>query len=69
MKRVLYILSVLLVSLLLVGSMLVAVLTSDRVETAAVQLAAEELAHALGTEAKVEAIEYRFPARLRITGI
>ena len=35
MKRVLYILGVLIVSLLLVGGMLVAALTSDRVETAA----------------------------------
>ena len=66
MKRVLYILGVLLVSLLLVGSMLVAVLSSDKVETAAVQLATAELSRALGTNAQVGGVEYRFPARMTI---
>ena len=42
MKRVGYIISVILVSILLVGSMIVCVLSSDRVETAAVNLVAEE---------------------------
>lgn len=69
MKRVLYIVAVLLMSLLLVGGMLVAALTSDRVETAAVRLAAGELSRALGTRATVEAVEYRFPARLAIRGV
>ena len=64
MKRFLYILGVLLVSLLLVGVMLVGVLMSDKVETAAVRLATAELSRALGTEASVGAVEYRFPARL-----
>ena len=66
MKRIGYILAVLLVSVLLVGSMLVAALSSDRVETAAVRLAAEEFSRALGTQATVGAVEYRFPARLAI---
>ena len=65
-KRILYILSVLLASILLVLAMLLAALTSDRVETSAVQLATHELARALGTRAHVGAIEYRFPARLAI---
>lgn len=65
----LYIVAVLMVSLLLVSSMLVAVLTSDKVETAAVRLAAEELSRALGTRATVEAVEYRFPARIAIRGV
>ena len=69
MKRVLYILGVLIVSLLLVGGMLVAALTSDRVETAAVHLASKELSSALGTTASVGSVEYRFPARLAIRDI
>lgn len=56
-------------ALLLVGGMLVAALTSDKVETAAVRLATEELSHALGTEARVGAVEYRFPARLAIKDV
>lgn len=69
MKRVLYIFAVLLVSLLLVGGVLLAVLSSDRVETAAVRMATAELSRALGTRASVEAVEYRFPARLSIRGV
>ncbi len=58
-----------LVSLLLVGSMLIAALMSDKVETAAVQLATAEFSRALGTEAHVGAVEYRFPARLAIKDV
>lgn len=68
-KRFLYIIAVFVVSLLLVGSMLVAALMSDKVETAAVQLATAEFSRALGTEARVGAIEYRFPARLAIRDV
>lgn len=68
-KRFLYILSVLSVSILLILGMLLAVLSSDRVKTSAVQLATNELAHALGTRAHVGAIEYHFPARLLIRDI
>ncbi len=69
MKRVLYILAVLLTSLLLVGGMCVCILSSDRVETAAVNLVADELSRGLGTQAEVGEIEYRFPARIRIKDI
>ena len=69
MKRALYILAVLLTALLLVGGMVVSALMSDKVETAAVQLATKELSRALGTEARVGAVEYRFPARLAIKDI
>ena len=69
MKRFLYILGVIAVSLLLVLSMLVAVLMSDKVETAAVQLATEELSRALGTEMSVGAVEYHFPARLTLRDV
>lgn len=69
MKRFFYILSVFLVSLLLVGTMLVCVLTSDKVETAAVRLVTKELSRGLGTEAKIGRVEYKFPARLRIRNI
>ena len=69
MKRLLYIIAVVTVSLLLVGSMLIAALMSDKVETAAVQLATAEFSRALGTQAHVDAIVYRFPARLAIKGI
>ncbi|MBO4518515.1 MAG: hypothetical protein J5704_00590, partial [Paludibacteraceae bacterium] len=44
-------------------------MTSDKVETAAVQLATKELSHALGTEVRVGAVEYRFPARLAIKDV
>ena len=69
MKRVLYIIGVLLVSLLLVGGVLVAALMSDAVETAAVRLATAELSRTLGARATVGAVEYRFPARLRLRDI
>ena len=69
MKRVLYILGVFFVSLLLVLIMLVAVLTSDKVETSAVQLVTAEFSRALGTEARVGKVEYRFPARMSIRDI
>lgn len=69
MKRVLYILGVFVVSLLLVLMMLVAVLTSDKVETSAVQLVTAEFSRALGTEARVGKVEYRFPARMTIRDI
>lgn len=69
MKRILYILGVLCVSILLVLSMLVATLMSDRVETAVVQLATEELSRTLGIDAHVGSIEYHFPARLSIRDI
>lgn len=69
MKRFLYIIGVLLVSLLLVLGMLTAVLMSDKVETSAVRLATAELSRALGTEAHVGAVEYRFPARIRVKDV
>ena len=69
MKRFLYILAVLAVSLLLVGGMLVAVLMSDNVETAAVRLVTAELSRALGTNAQVGAVEYRFPASLKVRDV
>lgn len=53
----------------MVSAMLVAVLTSDKVETAAVQFVTEELSRALGTEAHVGAVEYRFPARVAIKDV
>ena len=49
--------------------MLIAALMSDRVETAAVGLVTAELSRALGTETRVGAIEYRFPARIAIKDV
>lgn len=69
MKRALYIIGVLLISLLLVGGVLVAALMSDKVETAAVRLATAELSRTLGARATVGAVEYRFPARLRLRDV
>ena len=68
-KRILYIVAVFAVSLLLVGLMLLAALSSDKVETAAVQLATAEFSRELGTKAHVGAIEYHFPARLAIRDV
>ena len=69
MKRILYILAVLIVSISLVCGMLIAVLMSDKVETAAVGLVTAELSRALGTETRVGAVEYRFPARIAIKDV
>ncbi|MBR4431923.1 MAG: hypothetical protein IKS76_01835, partial [Paludibacteraceae bacterium] len=69
MKRIAYILGVLVVSVLLVCSMLVGALMSDSVQTAAVRLVAEEFSRALGTRATIEEMEYHFPARVAIRGI
>ena len=69
MKRILYILAVLIVSISLVSGMLIAVLMSDKVETAAVGLVTAELSRALGTETRVGAVEYRFPARIAIKDV
>ena len=69
MRRALYILGVLAAGLMLVGSVTVAALMSDKVETAAVQLATAEFSRALGTNAQVGAVEYRFPARLTLRDI
>ena len=68
-KRFLYILGVVVVALILVSGMFLAALSSDKVETAAVQLATAELSRALGTHAQVGGVEYRFPARLTIRDI
>ena len=69
MKRAAYIVAVLIVSILLVSGMLVGALMSDRVETAAVRLVAEEFSRALGTKATVGAMEYRFPARVALKDV
>ncbi len=69
MKRILYIIGVILVSLILVSGMIVGALMSDEVETAAVQLATKELSKILGTEAHVGAVEYKFPAKIAIKDV
>lgn len=69
MKRLLYILGVLLVSLVLVSGMVVCVLMSDEVETAAVRMVTAELSNILGTDAHVGAVEYRFPAKIAIKDV
>lgn len=68
-RRALYIVGILFAGLALVGGTFVAALSSDKVETAAVQLAAKELSRALGTNAQVGSVSYRFPARLTIRDI
>ncbi len=55
--------------MLLVLGVLVGALCSPKVQTAAVQLVTSELSRGIGACAKIESIEYRFPARLRIQGI
>ena len=69
MKRIAYIVAVLLVSILLVSGMLIGALMSDRVETAAVRLVAEEFSRVLGTKANIGAMEYRFPARVALKDV
>ena len=69
MKRLLYILGVFVTALVLIAGVFIAALSSDRVETAAVQLVTAELSRTLGTTATVGAVEYRFPARMTIRDI
>ena len=69
MKRALYIAGVIVVSILLVLTMLFTVLMSDRVENSVVQLVTAEFSRALGTEARVGAIEYQFPARVKLRDV
>lgn len=57
------------VGILLVGSMLLAALASDEVETAAVNLVTSEISRAMGTNASVGAVEYRFPARVAVRDV
>ena len=59
----------LVVGILLVGSMLLAALASDEVETAAVNLVTSEISRAMGTNASVGAVEYRFPARVAVRDV
>ena len=66
MKRILYILMVLIVSLLLVGGMLILVLRDTHVQTALVQVVTTELGRGLKAHVSVGKVEYRFPARLRL---
>ena len=68
-KRVLYIVAVLVTSILLVGGMIVAALMSDSVQTAAVHLATAELSRTLGTTAQVGSVEYKFPARVALNDV
>ena len=68
-KRALYILGVLLAGLALVGGTFITALSSDKVKTAAVRLAAAELSRALGTNAQVGSVSYQFPARITIKDI
>ena len=68
-KRALYILGVLLAGLALVGGTFIAALSSDKVKTAAVRLAAAELSRALGTNAQVGSVSYQFPAKITIKDI
>ncbi len=69
MKRLFYILGVILTAVVLVVGMLVCVLMSDKVETAVVRLATEELSRGLGTQASIGSVSYHFPARLRIEDV
>lgn len=69
LKKTLYIVSVLLVALLMVGLMLLGALASPKVQTSAVHMVTSELTRALGTQAHVGKIEYRFPARLTIQDV
>ena len=64
-----YILGVFVTALVLIAGVFIAALSSDRVETAAVQLVTAELSRTLGTTATVGAVEYRFPARMTIRDI
>ena len=64
MKRILYILGVIVASLLLLLGLLVGALMSDRVETLAMHITTAQLSNILGTEVRVGAVEYRFPARV-----
>ncbi len=69
MKRVLYIVVIVLVSLLLVGGLGVVLLLDSDVQTAAVRVVTEELSRGMGAQAKVGTVHYRFPMRLELDDV
>lgn len=69
LKKLAYILSVLLVALLLVTGMLLGALSTSKVQTAAVHMVTSELSRALGSKAVIGDIEYRFPSDIVIHDI
>ena len=69
MKRLLYILLIVIACALLTLGMLFAVAQSSKVQTAAVKVVTQELSRALGTQLNIENIDYTFPGHITATGI
>lgn len=69
MRKVLYIVAILLTCLLITVGMSVCFLRSANVQTTLVRLVTSELSRALGSEAHIGHIEYQFPARLRLDSL
>ena len=66
MKRVLYILSLVLIALLLLGGVGLALLTSSDLQTRAVQVVTTELSRSLGSTVQIGRVSYHVPASIRI---
>lgn len=69
MKRILYILSLILISLLLLGGVGVALLSSSDLQTRAVEVVTTELSEGIHSNLRVGRVDYRFPATIHIEDI
>lgn len=65
-RRVLYILSLVLIALLLLGGVGLALLSSSELQTRAVEIVTTEISNTLGSSVRVGRVSYRFPASIRI---
>lgn len=69
LKRIGYILSLLLLSLVLLGGVGVALLSSSDLQTRAVEVVAKEVGLGMGTDLHVGKVDYRLPATLKLEDI
>ncbi len=69
MKQTLHIIASVLLAIILMAGIGLVVLANNKVETTIMNFVAGRFAHTLGTEARVGAVEYSFPARLTLRDI
>lgn len=69
LKRIGYILSLLLLSIVLLGGVCMALLSSSDLQTRAVELVTKELSSGVGANMKIGKVDYRLPATLKLEDI
>ncbi len=69
LKRIGYILSLLLLSIVLLGGVGMALLSSSDLQTRAVELVTKELSSGVGANMKIGKVDYRLPATLKLEDI